>query len=56
MIDKQPVKQKKLSDQSEMKTQKAAEFLRVSPPFLIKLLENGEISYCKVGKHRCVLL
>lgn len=37
---------------AELSTQKGAEILGCSRPYIIKLLENGEIPYIKVGKHR----
>ena len=42
--------------ETEVTTQKAAEILGCSRPHLVKLLEDGEIVYTKVGKHRRIRL
>lgn len=37
---------------TEITTQAAAELIGCSRPHLVKLLENGEINFNKIGKHR----
>ncbi len=45
-----------LPEEQQLTTQRAAELLGMSRPYLIQLLDGGEMPYTLVGKHRRIAL
>ncbi len=41
---------------NELSTEEAAQILNVSPPFVTKLIDEGKLPACKVGRHRRIRL
>lgn len=56
LVDEQPRIERESNGNRLMTTQEAATFLQVSRPFVVKLMESGQLPFQRIGTHRRVRL